>query len=71
MTVPITVVVINHAPVVVPVANITLTAGQPFMQGVQASDPDGNPLKLSISNGISGYPLPSFVTLTDNGDGPA
>ena len=34
-----------------------------------ATDPDGNPLTLSVQNGIAGYPLPGFVTLTDNGDG--
>ena len=69
VTVPITVLIVNHAPVVTPIADITLTAGQPFDQAVQAVDPDGNPMTLSVENGISGYPLPSFVTLTDNGDG--
>ena len=69
ITVPITVLIVNHAPVVTPIADITLAAGQPFNQAVQAVDPDGNPVTLSVENGIAGYPLPSFVTLTDNGDG--
>ena len=43
ITVPITVLIVNHAPVVTPIADITLTAGQPFDQAVQAVDPDGNP----------------------------
>ena len=66
---PITVLIVNHAPVVTPIADITLTAGQPFDQAVMATDPDGNPIKLSVANGIAGYPLPGFVTLTDNGGG--
>ena len=69
VTVPITVLNVNHPPVVTPIANITLTAGQPFDQPVQATDPDGNPLTLSVKNGIAGFPLPGFVTFTDNGDG--
>ncbi len=69
ITVPITVLIVNHAPVVTPIADITLSAGQPFDQAVQAVDPDGNPVTLSVKNGIAGYALPSFVTLTDNGDG--
>ncbi len=69
ITVPITVLIVNHGPVVTPIADITLTAGQPFDQAVQAVDPDGNPVTLSVENGIPGYPLPSFVTLTDNGNG--
>ena len=36
---------------------------------MQAVDPDGNPITLSVKNGISGFALPSFVTLTDNGGG--
>ena len=53
----------------VPIADITLTAGQPFDQAVMATDPDGNPITLSAANGIAGYPLPDFVTLTDHGSG--
>ncbi len=69
ITVPITVLVVNHAPVVTPVTDLTIPAGQSFDQAVSAVDPDGNPLTLSVSNGISGYALPGFVTLTDNGNG--
>ena len=69
LTVPITVLIVNHAPVVTPVTDLTIPAGQPFDQAVSAVDPDGNPLTLSVSNGISGYALPGFVTLTDNGNG--
>ncbi len=69
ITVPITVLIVNHAPVVTPIADITLAAGQPFNQAVQAVDPDGNPITLSVENGIPGYAPPTFVTLTDNGNG--
>ncbi len=69
ITVPITVLIVNHAPVVTPIADITLSAGQPFDQAVEAIDPDGNPVTLSVENGIPGFALPSFVTLTDNGGG--
>ena len=69
VTVPITVLIVNHPPVVTPISDITLTAGQPFDQFVQATDPDGNPLVLSVTNGIAGYPLPSGVALVDNGNG--
>ena len=43
VTVPITVLIVNHAPAITPIADITLSAGQPFDQAVQAIDPDGNP----------------------------
>ena len=49
VTVPITVSIVNHAPVVTPIADITLTAGQPFDQAVMAIDPDGNPMTLSVA----------------------
>ncbi len=69
VTVPITVLIVNHAPVITPIADITVSAGQSFDQAVQAIDPDGNPVALSVENGIPGFPLPAWVTLTDNGGG--
>ena len=69
ITVPIAVSIVNHAPVVTPIADISIPAGQPFDQAVTAVDPDGNPLTLSVANGLAGYALPSFVTLTDDGNG--
>ncbi len=69
VTVPITVLIVNHAPVITPIADITVAAGGSFDQAVQAVDPDGNPVTLSVENGIPGYPLPSWVTLSDNGGG--
>ncbi len=69
VVVPIVVTIVNHSPVVTPIADITIAAGQPFDQAVMATDPDGNPLTLSVQDGIAGYPLPGFVTLTDDGDG--
>ncbi len=69
VTVPITVLIVNHAAVITPIADITVAAGGSFDQAVTAIDPDGNPVTLSVENGISGYPVPSWVTLTDNGGG--
>ena len=69
VTVPITVLIVNHAPVVTPIADITVAAGGSFDQAVQAIDPDGNPVTLSVENGIPGYAFPSWVTLTDNSGG--
>ena len=39
VTVPITVSIVNHSPVVTPIADITLAAGQPFDQAVRRSTP--------------------------------
>jgi len=36
---------------------------------VSASDPEGNPIILTAENAQPGFPLPDFVTFTDNGDG--
>jgi RHS repeat-associated protein len=69
LTVPITVLIVNHAPDITPIADITMTAGQSFDQAVHVADPDGNPVTLSIGNAIAGFPLPAFLSLTDNGDG--
>ena len=69
VTVPITVLIVNHAPVITPIADITVAAGGSSDQAVTAIDPDGNPVTLAVENGISGYPVPSWVSLTDNGGG--
>ena len=41
----------------------------PSTRPCRAIDPDGNPLTLSVQNGIPGFPLPGFVSITDNGGG--
>lgn len=49
---------VNHAPVVQPIATQELIPGQTFQYIAQASDPDGNDLSYSISGGpmVSGAP---------------
>ncbi|MGA2035933.1 MAG: putative Ig domain-containing protein, partial [Thermoguttaceae bacterium] len=63
MTVPITVLNANRPPVVAPIANQTMDHDSVLALPVQATDPDGDPLVLSVSG------LPQFATLVDNGDG--
>jgi Bacterial Ig domain len=52
------------------IANNPLARGDVRELVLQATDPDGNPLKLTLST-LNGYALPSFVTFTDNGNGTA
>ncbi|MGH7491174.1 MAG: Ig-like domain-containing protein [bacterium] len=53
----------NLPPVIEPIANQTVTEGTTRNVPVQASDPDGNSLRLTALN------FPAFVQLTDNGNG--
>lgn len=69
-TVPITVGNTNQSPEIAPISNNTLARGDVRELVLQATDPDGNPLQLTLST-LNGYALPSFVTFTDNGDGTA
>ncbi|MBM3522927.1 MAG: tandem-95 repeat protein, partial [Alphaproteobacteria bacterium] len=67
--VPITVLNVNRPPVIAPVANVTVARGDTATIDVSATDPEGNPLVLSATSEQPGFPLPSFVTFVDNGDG--
>ena len=53
----------NQAPSVDAISDQTVTEGETAQVSVSASDADGDSLTLSKTSG------PSFVTLTDNGDG--
>ncbi len=63
VTVPITVLNVNQAPVVPTIANQTVNGGATLALPVTATDPDGDPLKLTVTG------LPTFATFMDNGDG--
>ncbi|WP_404783509.1 putative Ig domain-containing protein [Altericista sp. CCNU0014] len=69
-TVPITVGNTNRSPEIAPISNETLARGDVRELVLQATDPEGNPLQLTLST-LNGYALPSFVTFTDNGNGTA
>jgi YD repeat-containing protein len=69
-TVPITITNTNRSPETGAIANNTLARGDVRELVLQATDPDGNPLQLTLST-LNGYALPGFVTFTDNGNGTA
>ena len=54
---------VNRPPMVSPIAAQTVNEGETLNVGVSSSDPDLNNITLSMNN------LPSFGSLTDNGDG--
>ncbi|MEM7130085.1 MAG: discoidin domain-containing protein [Chloroflexota bacterium] len=61
-TVSITISPEPDAPVVDPIADVTLDEDATLDIAISATDPDGDSLTLTASN------LPPFATLTDNGD---
>jgi len=54
---------LNHPPVWAQVQNPTVKAGDSLDVRLVATDPDGDPITLSVS------PLPAFATFADRGDG--
>ena len=67
--VPITVLNGNRPPEITPIDNVTLGRGEVLDVPITVSDPDGNPVTLSLRNALQGYPLPEFISFTDGGDG--
>ena len=65
---PITVLFQNRRPVVTPIDNVTLQQGQVLDQPIRVTDPTKEPLSLSVANALPGFPLPRFLSFTDNGD---
>jgi hypothetical protein len=63
VSMPITVVSTNLPPVVTAIPNQTVNRDATLDVPVQATDPDGDPLVLTVSG------LPRFATFTDHGDG--
>ncbi len=71
ITIPIQVLPLVLPPVITPVADTTVDAGSVGTIAVSATDPQGRAVAFSLVNDAQGYPVPSFVTLHDNGDGTA
>ncbi len=71
VVVPITVLNVNRPPIIEATGNVSVQKDQVVEVTLRASDPEGNPLVLSISNEQPGYPVPGFISLTDHGDGTA
>jgi len=67
--VPITVLNTNRPPELDPVDNVSLSRGDSKDIPINTSDPDGNPISLSVEDERPGFDLPSFITFTDQGDG--
>jgi large repetitive protein len=67
--VSLTVENLNRAPEIAAIASQTVRRGEVLDLPVTVTDPEGNPLTLTAESGLPGFPLPSFVTFTDNGDG--
>ncbi|MEZ4765484.1 MAG: hypothetical protein R3C26_20580 [Calditrichia bacterium] len=63
VVIPVTLTVINRAPVITAIANQQTTENTPLQVNIQSSDVEGHNIALSVNN------MPSFGSLTDNGDG--
>jgi hypothetical protein len=69
-TLEVTVLDQNRGPEIEAVPNQTVRRGQVLDIAVRAIDLDlADPITLQGGSGSPGYPLPDFVTFTDNGDG--
>ena len=69
VAVPVTVLNTNRPPEIQPIANVVVRSGDVLQLPIAASDADGNTLVLSTTSALPGFPLPSFITLIDHGDG--
>ncbi len=63
VVIPVTLTVINRAPVITAIANQQTTENTPLQVNIQSSDVEGHNIALSVNN------MPTFGSLTDNGDG--
>ena len=52
-----------------PISDYSIGETGPAASTSSAIDPQGRALTLSLANDAQGYPVPSFITLTDNGNG--
>ena len=59
----------NRPPELSMVANLDAQRGEIYRLDIDADDPDGNPIALSLENALPGFSLPSFMTFEDHGDG--
>jgi large repetitive protein len=68
-TVPITVLNINRAPAVVPIDNVVIQRGATGQFTIGSEDAENNTRSLVALSEMPGFPLPSFMSFVDNGDG--
>jgi len=66
---PIRVLNVNRAPVIEAIANVELARDAVREITVQAADPEGNPIAMLATSEQPGFPLPSFMSFTDHGNG--
>ena len=59
----------NGRPTIEPIDNVTMRRGEVLEVLVESSDPDGNEISLQLASSSPGFPLPTFVAFTDQGDG--
>ncbi|MFH1842062.1 MAG: Ig-like domain-containing protein, partial [bacterium] len=69
MDVFIEVLNLNRPPELEAVTNVSVQRDGIAEVTVRATDPEGNPIALSATSEQPGFPLPAFMTFTDNQDG--
>ncbi|MDH5199087.1 MAG: putative Ig domain-containing protein, partial [Gemmatimonadota bacterium] len=62
---------LNRPPVLEPIENVSVQRGGTLDITVSATDAEGNPITFSATSEQPGFPLPAFMSLTDNHDGTA
>ncbi|KPJ75957.1 MAG: hypothetical protein AMJ54_13385, partial [Deltaproteobacteria bacterium SG8_13] len=60
---------LNRPPELDPVTNVSVQRDGTAEVTVQAIDPEGNPIALTATSEQPGFPLPAFMSFTDNQDG--
>ncbi len=68
ITIPITVLNVNHPPELATVDNVSINRGETLVVDVEATDPEGNPITFT-STGLPGFSIPSFASFVDNRNG--
>ncbi|MCP4967960.1 MAG: hypothetical protein GY926_22335, partial [bacterium] len=68
-TVTIEVLELNRGPELAELGNVQVSRGEVLEIPVSAADPEGDPITLDARNEQPGFPLPDFITFTDNGNG--
>ena len=68
-TIDVIVMNLNRTPEIPQIGNQSVAKARVLEMPVTVTDPDGNPLTLWAESGMPGFPLPDFVSFTDNGDG--
>ena len=68
-TVQVEVMNLNRTPEITAIDNQVVERDAVLEVPVTVTDPDGNPVELRAENAQPGFPLPEFVSFTDNGDG--